>query len=560
MRIYQEKNKQRNAILLQFSLLTDLVPSLGQPNGNYVKTVRMLNNHKNYYNEQILEYYPSGAVKRLQRRGRKDDGHSGKIDNLHITVKGNRLHYVSDDAAKLHYDGAFDFNGDASNGSAYQYNANGSLVTDTGKGIMFIEYDDNGMPRRIQFADGNVTEYVYAATGRKLRTVYYTAIPGITVGSGETHQLTASEILSKDSIDYLGSLTLVNGVLGQYFFPGGYCQLNEGNVSGNIGWHYYNRDHLGNNREVVSESGTLEQVTNYYPFGAPFCERTTAGANTNATLQRYKYNGKELDLMHGLKWYDYGARMYDPILLTWNGIDPMCEDYYPISPYAYCGNNPVNRIDPDGRDWVKTQNNDYVWMDNVATVEDVPDGYTYIGKTGNDILYDLNINTYFEAQTSVGGSMGIDGDDRFGGVFSGNTYGLTGIADVSAVIDTNVKNGTLNNSMGISFKGVKFEVIFNQKGYSSNDNFSLEYRGNMRLQMNDMNVYIPLKYSRDLQVQPKGSVSLSASRFFKADELKRNILFREIGIEVGATNSTPIFIKPASFTWNLMRTPIIRRK
>ncbi len=40
MRIYQEKNKQRNAILLQFSLLTDLVPSLGQPNGNYVKTVR----------------------------------------------------------------------------------------------------------------------------------------------------------------------------------------------------------------------------------------------------------------------------------------------------------------------------------------------------------------------------------------------------------------------------------------------------------------------------------------------------------------------------------------
>ena len=59
---------------------------------------------------------------------------------------------------------------------------------------------------------------------------------------------------------------------------------------------------------------------------------------------------KELDLMHGLKWYDYGARMYDPILLTWNAIDPMCEDYYPISPYAYCANNPVNRVDPDGRD------------------------------------------------------------------------------------------------------------------------------------------------------------------------------------------------------------------
>ena len=307
-----------------------------------------LNNHQNYFNEQILEYAKSGAVKRLQRRGRKNDGHSGKIDNLHITLKGNRLHYVSDDADKLQYDGAFDFNGDASNSSAFQYNANGSLITDTGKGIMFIEYDDNGMPRRIQFADGNVTEYVYTATGRKLRAVYYTAVPGITVGSGETHQLTASEILSKDSIDYLGSLVMENGVPAQYLFAGGYCSLNDVNASGGIGWHYYNYDHLDNNREVVSESGTLEQVTNYYPFGAPFCERTTAGVNTNATLQRYKYNGKELDLMHGLKWYDYGARMYDPILLTWNGIDPLAEKYYSISPYAYCGNNPINRIDPDG--------------------------------------------------------------------------------------------------------------------------------------------------------------------------------------------------------------------
>ena len=438
MRIYQEKNKQRNAILLQFSLLTDLVPSLGQPNGNYVKTVRMLNNHKNYYNEQILEYYPSGAVKRLQRRGRKDDGHSGKIDNLHITVKGNRLHYVSDDAAKLHYDGAFDFNGDASNGSAYQYNANGSLVTDTGKGIMFIEYDDNGMPRRIQFADGNVTEYVYAATGRKLRTVYYTAIPGITVGSGETHQLTASEILSKDSIDYLGSLTLVNGVLGQYFFPGGYCQLNEGNVSGNIGWHYYNRDHLGNNREVVSESGTLEQVTNYYPFGAPFCERTTAGANTNATLQRYKYNGKELDLMHGLKWYDYGTRMYDPILLTWNGIDPMCEDYYPISPYAYCANNPVNRFDPDGRDWYSSLdsigniNGQAIWQTQIhytdcISQEQLIDSNiygTYLGKTV--VLFD----GYYDEK--LGNDNTLDGP---GSKYATATvYGENGPDDITSYI------------------------------------------------------------------------------------------------------------------------------
>ena len=33
-------------------------------------------------------------------------------------------------------------------------------------------------------------------------------------------------------------------------------------------------------------------------------------------------------------------------------IDPLCEKYPWISPYAYCLNNPVNAIDPDGRDIV----------------------------------------------------------------------------------------------------------------------------------------------------------------------------------------------------------------
>lgn len=29
--------------------------------------------------------------------------------------------------------------------------------------------------------------------------------------------------------------------------------------------------------------------------------------------------------------------------------DPLCEKYYWISPYAFCNNNPVNMVDPDGR-------------------------------------------------------------------------------------------------------------------------------------------------------------------------------------------------------------------
>ena len=50
----------------------------------------------------------------------------------------------------------------------------------------------------------------------------------------------------------------------------------------------------------------------------------------NSGLQRYKFNGKELDLVHGLRLYDYGARMYDQILGCWTSVDPMAAKYYHI--------------------------------------------------------------------------------------------------------------------------------------------------------------------------------------------------------------------------------------
>ena len=32
-------------------------------------------------------------------------------------------------------------------------------------------------------------------------------------------------------------------------------------------------------------------------------------------------------------------------------MDPLCEKYYSVSPYAYCANNPVKYVDPDGKDY-----------------------------------------------------------------------------------------------------------------------------------------------------------------------------------------------------------------
>jgi len=86
-------------------------------------------------------------------------------------------------------------------------------------------------------------------------------------------------------------------------------------------------------------------IRQYYPFGLPW------GECENSGIQPYKYNGKEFIEMHGYDAYDYGARNYDPAIGRWETIDPLAEKYYSVSPYSFCGNNPVNRIDPDGREW-----------------------------------------------------------------------------------------------------------------------------------------------------------------------------------------------------------------
>jgi hypothetical protein len=48
-------------------------------------------------------------------------------------------------------------------------------------------------------------------------------------------------------------------------------------------------------------------------------------------------------------------------------IDPLAEKYYSVSPYAYCLNNPIKYIDPDGR-VVRLANNYAGGMENIAKI------------------------------------------------------------------------------------------------------------------------------------------------------------------------------------------------
>ena len=175
------------------------------------------------------------------------------------------------------------------------------------------------MPQNITYSTGSTIAYTYDASGKKLHVAY-----------GSPNSTT----------DYCSNMIYENGTLTKILVDGGYITF-----SGTAPvYHYYLKDHQGNNRVVMSSSGTVEQVNHYFPYGYLF------GESTNSGTQKYKYNDKEFDMTHGLHWYDYGARHYDPCIMRFTTMDPMCEKYYNLSPYAYCGNNPVNAVDPTGND------------------------------------------------------------------------------------------------------------------------------------------------------------------------------------------------------------------
>ena len=80
----------------------------------------------------------------------------------------------------------------------------------------------------------------------------------------------------------------------------------------------------------------------------PFATETTAvnGMKTNEVFH-INGNGKEKDFETG--YHYYGARYYDSEKINWLSVDPLSDKYPSMSPYAYCANNPVILVDPDGK-------------------------------------------------------------------------------------------------------------------------------------------------------------------------------------------------------------------
>ena len=321
-------------------------------------------------------YDKHGNLQSLRRNGMQDGGAYGIVDDLYYEYDGNRLCKVRNAAESPCYKGSMHFTDGADEDTEYSYDSDGNLIEDKNKDITCIEYNVLNLPKHVDFKSGKNIDFIYSATGEKLYSSYLLDFPTLhapalnrlssdifapgkfppewsdPVGPSLKDSLNLRDSLITDygyfliygahRIDYCGDILYedVKPTPNRILFDGGYVTFTNNKQPV---YHFYLTDHQGNVRVVADENGTVEETNHYYPFGALF------GESVDKNKQRYKYNGKELDRLLSLDWYDYGARWYDPVLARWHSTDPLADKYPDVSPYVYCSNNAVNAVDPDGR-------------------------------------------------------------------------------------------------------------------------------------------------------------------------------------------------------------------
>ena len=205
------------------------------------------------------------------------------------------------------------------------------------------------------------------------------------------------------------------------------------------------------------------QANNYYPSGVTMAELPR---RTDQSVQRYKFGGKELDRSYGLDAYDFEARPYNPVLMRFTGVDPLASKYPAISPFAYCSNNPINFIDPDGRSTRVAQNEDGTYrviggdLDdddyNIYVYSQDKDGnYTVRGQS---IGVTTSLTSFYNSDGNAGWMGTINTQDNNGGKFlSENIFGN------KMTLDEYMANASLGEKYDFKSIGVSSNMTEDEK-------------------------------------------------------------------------------------------------
>lgn len=250
----------------------------------------------------------------------------------------------------------------------------------------------------------------------------------------------------------------------------------------------------------------------------------------------------------------------------WPQPDPKAENYYPQSPYAFSSNNPINRVDKDGKadDWVRNiQDDKYVWMDNVTSPSNTPQGYIYIGANGSNIISDLNIQPTYPTQTDNIHGVGILGGDGTGPLGQGvPTYtgvSAQGTITAEANISMNPQNVTANNSAGLGFDGVTVTGTLIQTPKSREESTRLEAKGALNVVYGGQNNFSTLTTPQGANLTPTGSVVKTASVTIPAGAINSSKGFSTATITAASPNPN-VVSSNIKMVWPMQPKPVFRPK
>ena len=393
--------------------------------GRLIETVHLLKNgsewnpHNNGYTEKGITYDRNGNILTLQRTA------SGSTTNNQVySYDGNKLSSL--------------------NGSTYEYDYNGNMTKDHANGLEFT-YNSLNLLHEVK-EDGMVkATYTYLADGTKLAMRTETGT---------------------DGFDYSGRFlySVTNGTLSLAF-----VNTTDGFLT-NEGMVYALTDHLGSVRVLVDGEGEVLERNDYYPFG-------TKHPNTGyaSTSNRYLFGGMEKQYFSSNPTYDFGARMLDGKLGRWMTMDPKTEKYYSMTPYGYCGNNPVSNIDRFGMDYWSTNDPDQIGAFFDALNGDNLDNHDYSDwnhMTDNEftskLSYNDKNNTYYWTESQViNGELVVTG--RRLTLKSGYRFGsaMAGVAAFAAGEFADVMKNSNNTYRLTNSKG-KFDFKYYSNGWKGN--------------------------------------------------------------------------------------------
>ncbi len=220
-------------------------------------------------------------------------------------------------------------------GVTYTYDADGNLISETGpSGTTTYTYDIENRLIGVSTPSGDTWQYVYDALGNRTETTY----------NGEvTHYVYDPVGLVDLAAEYQ------NGVMSsRYVYGNGLVSR----ISGAGSPAYYAYDGSANTRQLTDQTGTVANSYQYDPFGKALQVSETI-PNPFRFVGRFGVarEGNGLDYMRARQYFSGTGRFIS--------LDPLGLSLENRNTYSYADNDPLNKIDPLGKEYVYV----YLWLD-----------------------------------------------------------------------------------------------------------------------------------------------------------------------------------------------------